>query len=128
MGTRGYSYNQAYARFQMGLVELAQRELSLPEMSYFLIYTTEIDITTTESTFSPAFRQSDIDTNENPYLNDTLPLIHNLEESFLGKIAEERSGNVIIVEPNKINREIQNDVNAGYYEITIKAKVPVSSW
>ena len=129
MGTRGYnSYNKAYARFQMGLVELAQRELSLQEMNFFLNGRIENDITTTESTFSPAFRQSDIDTNENPYLNDTLPLIHNLEESFLGKIAEERSGNVIIVEPNKINREIQNDVNAGYYEITIKAKVPVSSW
>ena len=125
--TWGYSYSKAHARFQMGLVELAQRELSLQEMNFFLNGRIENDITTTESSFLQEFRQSSIDSDTNPYSYDT-SLIRDLEESFLDKIAEERRDSVIIIEPNKITPGIENDVNAGEYKIAIKANVPVSPW
>ena len=120
-------YNRAYARFQMGLVELAQRELSLPEMNFFLTGETDsYDILTSQSTFTRAFRECSLNTPENPYLNDTLSLIRDMEKLFLNKIAAQRSGSVIVIEPNKITAGIRNDVNAGEYEIAIKANVPVS--
>ena len=127
--TRGYNYAQAYARFQMGLVELAQRELSLPEMNFFLTGETDsYDILTTESTFTRDFYNCRINTDSNPYLDDTLSLIRDMEDSFLDEIAEIRKGSVIVIEPNKITPGIENDVNAGNYKIAIKANVPVSPW
>ena len=128
MDSRGYNYAGAHARFQMGLVELAQRELSLSEMNFFLNGRIENDITTTESSFSQEFRDSSINTDGNRYLNDTLSLMRDLEDSFLDKIAEERRDSVIIIEPNKITPGVHNDVNAGEYKIVIKANVPVSPW
>ena len=127
-GTWGYGYKQAYARFQMGLVELAQRELSLPEMNYYLTGATKNDITTTESTFSDDFRQSSLYTDTNPYLNDTISLMRELDESFLSELAEKRKGSIIVIEPNKLTTRIENDVQNGKYKISIKATVPESSW
>ena len=121
-------YKRAYARFQMGLVELAQRELSLPEMNYYLTGATKDDITTTESTFSDDFRQSAFHTDTNPYLNDTISLMRELDESFLSELAEKRKSSIIVIEPNKLTTRIENDVQNGEYKISIKATVPESSW
>ena len=126
--TRQYNY-QGYARYYMGLIELAQRDLSIQEMNCFLKYELDdTDISTTESTFAHGFRNSSINNDNNRYVIATETLIQALEEKFLERMAEERGGSVLVIEPRKITPKVRSDVNSGNYQIAIKASVTPSSW
>ena len=127
--TRGYGHQVGYARYYMGLIELAQRDLSIQEMNCFLKYELDdTDISVTQSTFAHGFRNSSIDTCDNRYVIATETHIQELEEKFLERMAEERRGSVLVIEPSKITPKIRSDVNSGDYQIAIKASVTPSLW
>ena len=128
--TETSQYNhQGYARYYMGLIELAQRDLSIQEMNCFLKYELDdTDISVTQSTFAHGFRNSSINNGDNRYVIATETLIQALEEKFLERMAEERGGSVLVIEPRKITPKVRSDVNSGNYQIAIKASVTPSSW